>query len=175
MENSKRKYLSNQQINQTNQTNQNKKEHFKFPETDGEKLIKELSSKDKELSSKYDKEKKFKPSDVSVVGGKFDTKAFNLKVGKIQEIARQRRKLRDQIKLARLKYQPLDLNTLTIDQLKKGLYLDLYYMFNEIKHMQSFNFVELDRILSKNYRKLSLLIILLLIIIMTYLLVKFLE
>jgi len=134
-----------------------------------------LKSKERELSQKFNKESKFKGSDITAVGGYFDIAAFNAKVNKIQEIARQRRKIKEQIKLARLNYRPLDVNQLTIEQLKQGLYLDTYNMFEEIKKMRSFNLSQLDNILSKNYRKMTVLIIFLIILISTYALNKFLE
>ena len=121
------------------------------------------------------KESKFKVSDITAPGGKFDTKAFNKQVDKVSDIIRQRRKLKDKIKLANLAYRPLDYNRMTIGELKMALYSDTYDMFAEISNLKSFNLEKLNQIISKNYRKLTILIVLLVALIITYLLVNYLD
>jgi hypothetical protein len=164
----------NYQSNSINSTNSTKSTN-KFGEITDEKEIQKMKKLLVELKTKQQKESKFKVSDITAPGGKFDTKAFNKQVNKVQDIIRQRRKLKDKIKLANLAYRPLDYNQMTIGELKMALYSDTYDMFREISNLKSFSFIKLNEILSKNYRKLTILIILLVALITTYLLVNYLD
>ena len=112
---------------------------------------------------------------MTAPGGKFDSKAFNKKVNSVMDIARQRRKLKDKIKLAKLEYRPLDYNKLTIGELKMALYNDIFDMFDEISKLKKINLKYLNLILSKNYRKLTVLVLLLIIFILTYTLINILS
>lgn len=148
---------------------------YNFAEITDAKEIQKMKNLSVELKTKQQKESNFKVSDVTAPGGKFDTKAFNKQVNKVQDIIRQRRKLKDKIKLANLTYRPLDYNRMTIGELKMALYSDTYDMFREISNLKSFNLKKLNEILSKNYRKLTILIILLVAFITTYLLINYLD
>ncbi len=166
--NSKTSSNSTTSSNLTNSTNN-------FAEITDAKEIQNMKKLSVELKTKQLKESKFKVSDITAPGGKFDTKAFNKQVNKVSDIIRQRRKLKDKIKLANLAYRPLDYNKMTIGELKMALYSDIYDMFGEISNLKSFNLKKLNQIISKNYRKLTILIVLLLALITTYLLVNYLD
>ena len=153
----------------------NSNSNFRFKDTNDEKEIQKMRKLSADLKIKQQKESKFKVSDVTAPGGKFDSKAFNKKVNKVQDIMHQRRKLKDQIKLAHLTYRPLDYNRMTIGELKMAVYLDTYDMFREIGELKSFDLKKINQIMSKNYRKLTVLIILLILFITTYLLIAFLK
>jgi hypothetical protein len=159
------------------QTNQNKPDlnNYKFGEINDEKQINQMKILSSELKLKQKKESNFKVSDVTAPGGKFDSKAFNKKVNSVMDIARQRRKLKDKIKLAKLEYRPLDYNKLTIGELKMALYNDIFDMFDEISKLKKINLKYLNLILSKNYRKLTVLVLLLIIFILTYTLINILS
>jgi len=159
-----------------NQSNNNpNKSNYKFGETNDEKEIQKMNKLSDELKIKQQKESKFKVSDITAPGGKFDSKAFNKKVNKVQDYIKQRRKLKNKIKLAKLAYRPLDYNRFTIGELKMAIYTDTYDMFKEIAKLKSFNLKNLDQIMSKNYRKLTVLIILLVVFISTYVLISILH
>jgi hypothetical protein len=148
---------------------------YKFEDITDEQKIQIMNKLLAEQKIKQKKESKFKASDITAPGGKFDSKAFNKKVNKVQDIMRQKKILKDKIKLAKLVYRPLDHNRLTISQLKTALYADTYQMFREIANLKSFNLQNLDQIMSKNYRKLTVLIILLITVLSTYVLIYFLK
>ena len=152
----------------------NKELIYKFPDTDDTKLIKKLSSDSDKLNSQIKIASNIKPSDVSI-GGKFDSKAFNKKLDNIRDLRQSKSKLKDKINLAKLQYRPVSYGHLTIDQLKQGIIMDIYDMFSEISHMQNINLYNLNMILSKNYRKLTLLILLLLFIIISYIIISILS
>ena len=166
-------YQSNS-INSANSTNSTNST-YNFAEITDAKEIQNMKKLSVELKTKQLKESKFKVSDITAPGGKFDTKAFNKQVNKVQDIIRQRRKLKEKIKLANLAYRPLDYNQITIGELKMALYSDTYDMFREISNLKSFNLKKLNQIISKNYRKLTILIILLVALITTYLLINYLD
>ena len=166
-------YQSNS-INSANSAN-SANSTYNFAEITDEKEIQKMKKLSVELKKKQQKESNFKVSDVTAPGGKFDTKAFNKQVNKVEDIIRQRRKLKDKIKLANLAYRPLDYNKMTIGELKMALYSDTYDMFREISNLKSFNLKKLNHIISKNYRKLTILIIILVALITTYLLVNYLD
>jgi hypothetical protein len=115
-----------------------------------------------------------KPSDVSI-GGKFDLKAFNDKLNKVSSLRKAESKIKDKIQLAKLQYRPVSHNHLTIDQLKQAMIIDIYDMCIEMSEMKNINFVSINMILSKNYRKITFLIILLLFIIISYIIISILS
>ena len=152
----------------------NKELIYKFPYTDDTELIKKLSSDSEKLRSERKIASNIKPSDVSI-GGKFDSKAFNKKLDNIRDLRRAESKIKDKIKLAKLKYRPVSYGHLTIDQLKQAMIIDIYDMCSEISHMQNISFYNLNIILSKNYRKLSILVLLLIFIIISYIIIGLLS
>jgi hypothetical protein len=162
---------SSKQSNKSNKSNKSNSD-YKFAETTDKKLILKMNKLSSELKIKQQKESNIKVSDVSAPGGIFDSKAFNEKVNSVMKIARQRRKLKDRIKLAKLTYRPLDYNKLTIAELKMALYNDTYDMFDEFSKLKEFNLNIFYQIISKNYRKLTILILFLVLFILTYVLIN---
>ena len=152
----------------------NKELIYKFPDIDDTKMIKNLSSESDKLQTKIKTASNIKPSDVSI-GGKFDSKAFNKKLDSIRDLKKAKSKIKDQINFAKLQYRPVSYNHLTIDQLKQAMIMDIYDMYNELCYMENINITNINIILSKNYRKLTILIILLLFIIISYIIISILS
>jgi hypothetical protein len=147
---------------------------YKFPDIDDSKLIKKLSADSDKVRAQKILASNIKPSDVSI-GGKFDLKAFNNKLDKIKELRQRESKLKDQINLAKLQYRPVSYNHLTIDQLKHGMIMDIYDMFNELALIDNLSIKNINLIMSKNYRKITLLILLLLYIVISYIIISILS
>jgi hypothetical protein len=148
--------------------------NYKFQDIDGSKEISSLKSTENELNIKQQQSKNIKVSDITH-GGIFDLKAFNKKVDKVNKINREKSRIKQRIKQLQLKYKPLDYNKLTIEELKNSLLLDTYDMVYEIFSMEKFSIEKINIILSKNYRKLTILFILLIICIFSYILINFLS
>jgi hypothetical protein len=147
---------------------------YKFENiNDNDKII-ELEKKVKNLNELLKKKSKIKKSDVTY-GQVFDIKLFNAKVNEVNDITRKKNKIRDQIKLSRLNYRPPNPGRLTITEFKQGLLLDTYHMFKDFTTLKKINYNDINNILNKNYRRLTLLIILLIICIISYILIKFLS
>jgi len=151
-----------------------KKPIYKFPEINASKEI----AKYKKTLSDLDKKKKIiskiNVKDVSS-SGIFDAKAFNKKVDSINEITMQKKNIKDKIKLLNLKYKPIDYNKMTINELKIGLLTDTNEMLNELSLMKKFNYIQFNDIISKNYRKLTILILLLILFVISYYFYNFLS
>ena len=147
---------------------------YKFENiSDNDKII-ELENKIKKLNELLKKKSKIKRSDVTY-GQVFDIKLFNAKVNEVNDITRKKNKIKDQIKLSRLNYRPPNPDKLTITELKQGLLLDTYQMFKDFTTLKKISHNDINNILNKNYRRLTLLIILLIICIISYILIKFLS
>jgi hypothetical protein len=121
-------------------------------------LSKELKNTESEINS-Y----KLSKDDVSV-GGIFNPKTFNEKLNKLNELKRKRSKLKDQIKLSKMNRQMTTKQLLT----KEDIINDIYKMVDEFKNLEKINIVNIDSIVKKGYRKLIILIALLIILIAIY-------
>lgn len=127
-------------------------------------LSKELENTESEINN-Y----KVSKDDVSV-GGVFNPKTFNEKLNKLNELKRKRSKLKDQIKLSKINRQTTITNQLLTNQLltKENIINDIYKMIDEFKNLEKINIVNIDSIVKKGYRKLIILIALLIILIVIY-------
>jgi hypothetical protein len=121
-------------------------------------LSKELENTESEINS-Y----KLSKDDVSI-GGIFNPKTFNEKLNKLNELKRKRSKLKDQIKLSKMNRQMTTKQLLT----KEDIINDIYKMVDEFKNLEKINIVNIDSIVKKGYRKLIILIALLIILIAIY-------
>ena len=139
----------------------NNSQIYKFPEQDSNKEI-------KELSDKYDniiKNNNYKiTKDEVYKNGIFNTKIFNTKVDNIIDLERKKRAIKHKIKLAKLKFQPLDYKKLTIEELEQGYINDIFDMFNELYNINEFSLNKIYQIFNKNYRILSILLFILFIL-----------
>lgn len=133
-----------------------------------------LETEEKRLSSEIEKHKKINPNEF-ILGGLFDNKAFNDRVNKINKLSSERREIKDKIRLEKTNYEPSDYNKKTIGEFKKELIDDTIIMFNELYKLGSFDINKINNIISIKYRKITLLIIILLFLILVYFLIKFLE
>lgn len=147
---------------------------YKFPEIDASKEISEYTNTLAKIEIEQKILNKIKLEDVTI-GSIFDAKAFNKKVDAINELIMKKNKIKDKINLLKLKYRPIDYNKMTIDEFKFGLITDINLMINELLLMKNFNYNQFNNIINKNYRKLTILILLLLLFIISYYLYNFLS
>lgn len=133
-----------------------------------------LETEEKRLSDEIEKNKKLVPN-VFIMGGLFDNKAFNEKINRVNKLSSERRKIRDKIKIEKLKYEPLDYNKKTIGEFKQDILNDTIIMIDQLSKLTSFDINKINEIISVKYRKITLLIIILLFLILVYSIINFLE
>lgn len=136
----------------------------KFPDIDND--IEQLLRLDNILTTRYEIESKFSVSDF-IKGGLFDHKLFNKEVDKVNELKRKIRTIREKIRLLKLKYETPDYDTMTIGEFKSAIIIDIYDMIKEILHMKTI--YELPKIINKNYRKITILLFVFVILVVMYL------
>ena len=138
---------------------------YKFPEQNSTKEIKVLSDEYDNIikNNNYEINK-----DEVYKNGIFNTKLFNTKVDNIIDLERKKRAIRHKIKLAKLKYQPLDYKKLTIEELEQGYINDMFDMFNELYNFNEFSLNKFLEIFNKNYRILTILLSLLFLLLIFY-------
>lgn len=71
--------------------------------------------------------------------------------------------------------KPLDYTKFTINEIKTALYVDFFDMCNELLLMEKFNFNNLNNILSKNYRKATILFFILLCVLISFMFMNILD
>lgn len=133
-----------------------------------------LETEEKRLSDQINKQKKLNPNEF-IMGGLFDNKAFNERINKINKLSSERREIRDKIKIEKLKYEPLDYNKKTIGDFKKDLLNDTIIMIDQLSKLTSFDINKINEIINIKYRRITLLIIILLFLILVYSIINFLE
>lgn len=148
--------------------------NYRFPDIDARITFTKLIAEEKKLRAEEKKISRFTMNDITPPGAVFDVAAFNKQVDKIFTIKRKRKKIKDKIQLLKIQYTPLNYNKLSIGEMKHGLVNDLYDMLQEIKDMEK-NKTSLNEIFNKNYRKVTILFIILLIVIISYSLIKYLK
>ena len=136
--------------------------------------IKDLETEEKRLNELIEKEKKLKSTDF-ITGGIFDNKSFNNRVNYINKLSSEKNSIKNKIKLEKLNYEPLDYNKKTIGDFKKELIDDTLIMINELYNLTSFDFNKINNILNIKYRKITLLIFILIFLILIYSLIHFLD
>jgi hypothetical protein len=143
----------------------NNSQIYKFPEQNSTKEIKQLSDEYDNIikNNNYEINK-----DEVYKNGIFNTKIFNTKVDNIIDLERKKRAIRHKIKLAKLKYQPLDYKKLTIEELEQGYINDMFDMFNELYNFNEFSLNKFLKIFNKNYRILTILLSLLFLLLIFY-------
>jgi hypothetical protein len=143
---------------------------YVFPEINSQKDLAIIDFDLRILDTELKKQKAFGPNDVGSI--LFDNKAYNEKLNKINVLEKEKKELINKSKMLKLKFTPLDHNEMTIGQIKSGLYIDTQLMFNELLNLSVFNFSNIYEIISKKYRPLTLLCILLAFFIIVYILVQ---
>jgi hypothetical protein len=136
----------------------NNRSIYVFPEIDSIKDIAKINFDERLLDTEIKKQSVLGPNDVGSVV--FDRKALNKKIKKISALRKKKEKLKNISKLLKLRYAPLDYNEMTIGQLKMGLYLDLHEMISELINIKQINVYEVNNILAKKYRRMTILVIL---------------
>jgi hypothetical protein len=135
---------------------------YKFPDINND--IDQLIKLDKILSTRYKIESKFKVSEF-IRAGLFDNNLFNKKIDEINEIQRIRRKIKEKIRLLKLSDEQPDYHKLTIGEFINAIYIDMFSMFRELFNMNKFRLQTIHHILNKNYRRIILVLLFLMIII----------
>lgn len=102
------------------------------------------------------------------IGGVFNVKAFNNKLNNIFSNVLNKQKIEDKIKKLKKQSTIPNPETMTLNQFKSGLILDTYDMFNELFSLKKFNKNNINNVMDKNYRKITLFILLLLFFIIVY-------
>jgi hypothetical protein len=143
---------------------------YKFP--DVESNIVQLKKIDQLLSDQYKLESKFRV-DEYIHGGVFDLNSFNKQVNKVNDIARELRRTREKIRLLKIKDVNIDHDDLTIGQFKSALFLDFFDMIVEIFSIDGFSFGKLSKIVNKNYRRISIFIIILIMVMLYISIIKY--
>ena len=93
----------------------------------------------------------------------------------VLNVNRYQRDIKNKMRLLRLQDKPIDYTKYSIQQLKEGLYVDFFDMCNELLIMEKFNFSDLNSILSKNYRKATLLLFILICVLIAFVIINILE
>ena len=102
------------------------------------------------------------------IGSVFNVKAFNKKLDSIFSDIIKRQKIEEKIAKLKKKSTIPNPDTMTFNQLKSGLILDTYDMFNELFSIKKIDKQNINNVLDKNYRKLTLLSLLLIFFIIFY-------
>lgn len=111
---------------------------------------------------------KLKDDKDITIGSVFNVKAFNKKLDSIFSDIIKRQKIEEKIAKLKKKSTIPNPDTMTFNQLKSGLILDTYDMFNELFSIKKIDKQNINNVLDKNYRKLTLLILLLIFFIIFY-------
>ena len=101
----------------------------------------------------------------------FDSNAFNYQYAKIINTKKEKRLLKEKKRLLKLNEKPINYDKLTIEELKQGLFVDFFDMCNELINSND----SIDFIMSKNYRKLTILVLTLIIMTISYTIILFLN
>lgn len=104
-----------------------------------------------------------------------DQTAFNKMFDTVLNVNKYQRDIKNKMRLLRLQDKPIDYTKYSIQQLKEGLYVDFFDMCNELLIMEKFNISYLNNILSKNYRKATLLFFILICILIAFIIINILE
>jgi hypothetical protein len=118
------------------------------------------------------------PKTYNIIKGKnilADQTAYNNMFNTVLNVKRYQRNLNQKKKLLGFKFKPTDYDNYTIAQLKTGLYIDFFDMCNELLLIDKITLNNLDYILSKNYRKLIILCIILITFLISYLIINILA
>lgn len=104
-----------------------------------------------------------------------DQTAFNKMFDTVLNVNRYQRDIKNKMRLLRLRDKQIDYTKYSIQQLKEGLYVDFFDMCNELLLMEKFNFNNLNNILSKNYRKATILFFILLCVLISFMFMNILD
>ena len=97
-----------------------------------------------------------------------DINAFNRNLDRIYSDITQRQNLDKKIAQLKAESRIPDPDKLTLNQFISGLSLDLYDMCNELINKDNVSVAEIVIIIDKNYRKLTILIIILMIFLLVF-------
>lgn len=104
-----------------------------------------------------------------------DQTAFNKMFDTVLNVNRYQRDIKNKMRLLRLQNKPVDYTKYSIQQIKEGLYVDFFDMCNELLMVEKFNLSNLNNILSKNYRKVTILFLILICILIAFVVTNILE
>ena len=98
----------------------------------------------------------------------FDVNVFNKNIDKLYSNIQQRQKIEDKIKDLKLKSKLPNPDEMTISQFIKAIILDTYDTFIELSNIKKYSKSKINHIFDKNYRTITIYIILLIFFIAIY-------
>ena len=131
---------------------------YRFPDID--KDISNITSKRNLLKNKEQNNLNLKNDPNITVGSVFDNSAFNKKLNTVFSDIQQRQNLDKKIEQLKAESRIPNPNKMNVNQFTSGLYIDLFDTYNQIIKIKNPSVSDINKILDKNYRKLSILIIL---------------
>ena len=133
---------------------------FKFPDVQ-KNIINYIQQKELIIDDKVDS------SDIQI-GGLFDKDAYNKKLDKIYSNIVKRKNIEDKIKELKNKSSIPNPNEMTVNQFISAILLDTNDMFYELYNIKIFSRKNINTIIDKNYRRITLYILILLLVIIYY-------
>jgi hypothetical protein len=104
-----------------------------------------------------------------------DQTAFNKMFDTVLNVNRYQRNIKKKMKYLPLNDKPLDYTKFTINEIKTALYVDFFDMCNELLLIKKINFESFNYVLSKKYRKVTILFFILFICLISYVIINILE
>jgi len=123
----------------------------------------------RDIFSRNEKDSENISTESVMTNGVFDNNLFNQKLDFLSEQIYQKNKLNENLKLFELKNKLPHYDDMTIKQLMYGLYYDFYDMFIEFWNIKSIS--DINLIINKNYRMISILLIIFLLLCMIYIII----
>jgi hypothetical protein len=122
----------------------------------------------KELLKNREKNINLHDNSHITIGGLFNVDAFNKKLDKIFSNIQQRQKIEETIKELKVKSTIPNPDKMTLNQFISGITADTYDMFYELFTINVYSKSNINKIMDKNYRRITLYIILLILLIIIY-------
>ena len=104
-----------------------------------------------------------------------DQTSFNKMFDTVLNVNRYQKNIRKKMKYLPLNNKPVNYTKFSIDQIKTGLYIDFFDMCNELLQVEKISFESFNAVLSKNYRKVTILFLFLFIFLVSYIIVSILD
>jgi len=104
-----------------------------------------------------------------------DQTAFNNMYDTIGRINRYKRNIRNKMKLTQLNNKHIDYTTYTIHEMIDLVYTEFFNLYDDFIILETFNFININNILSKGVRKLLILIFLFFCFLIAFFIINILD
>jgi hypothetical protein len=111
---------------------------------------------------------KFNDDKDITIGGIFNVNAFNKKLNKIYSDILVKERIEENITKLKAKSKIPNPNSMTLSQFTSSLISDTYDMFDEIFKIKEYSKPNINKVMNKNYRRITLYILLLFLAILIY-------